>query len=172
VIPGRQYYTAGMLPLLFAAGACRIGEGRPDRSRRRNWIIEIMIGAVLALAFVLPVLPLSTFARMPFLHKTSYDLGETVGWPQLTDQVAKDYRALPVSEQRSASIFTANYGEAGAIALYGGAHGLPYPLSGHNNYWLWGPGRASDRGGRRRQRGPAPATLRQLSIRLEDPQSR
>ncbi len=144
VIPGRQYYTAGMLPVVLAVGACRIEERRPDRSRRRLWMTALVIGGILSLAFVLPVLPLSTFARFAFFHKTSYDLGETVGWPQLTGQVAKVYGDLPGPERRSASIFTANYGEAGAIGLYGGAYGLPAPLSGHNNYWLWGPGRASD----------------------------
>jgi len=144
VIPGRQYYTAGMLPVVLAVGACRIEERQPDRKRRRMWLAELVVGAVLSIAFVLPVLPLSTFARFTFLHKTSYDLGETVGWPQLTDQVAKVYVNLPLPERSSASIFTANYGEAGAIALYGGAYGLPAPLSGHNNYWLWGPGHASD----------------------------
>ena len=28
---------------------------------------------------------------------------------------------------------------AGAVALLGRAHGLPTAISGHNNYWLWGP---------------------------------
>jgi Dolichyl-phosphate-mannose-protein mannosyltransferase len=144
VIPGRPYYTAGMLPLVFAAGSYRIEQRHLEVFRQRRWLSAPVIGAVLTVWFVLPVLPLSTFARMPFLHKTSYDLGETVGWPQLTGQVATVYRDLPTAERRTASIFTANYGEAGAIALYGTAYGLPAPLSGHNNYWLWGPGRASD----------------------------
>lgn len=143
-IPGRPYYTAGLLPLLFAAGACRIGGKRSDRTGRRLWLAAPPVGAVLALAFVLPVLPLSAFARMPFLHKTSYDLGESVGWPQLTAQVAAVYDRVPLRERPEASIFTANYGEAGALAVYGPRHGLPVPLSGHNTFWLWGPGTAPD----------------------------
>ena len=31
-----------------------------------------------------------------------------------------------------------NYGEAGAIEIYGPAYGLPPPLSGHNQYGFWG----------------------------------
>ena len=145
VIPGRPYYTAGMLPLLFAAGGCRIESNRSEGTRRRVWLAAPVVGAVLTLAFVLPVLPLSAFARMTFLHKTSYDLGETVGWPQLTAQVAAVYDDVPVHERKETSIFTANYGEAGALAVYGRSYGLPDPLSGHNTYWLWGPGNAHDR---------------------------
>jgi len=144
VIPGRPYYTAGMLPLLFAAGGCRIEHNQTERTRRRLWLAAPVIGAVLTVAFVLPVLPLSAFARLTFLHKTSYDLGETVGWPQFTSQVATVYDGLPVQERKEASIFTANYGEAGAIAVYGQRYGLPEALSGHNTYWLWGPGDAPD----------------------------
>jgi hypothetical protein len=81
---------------------------------------------------------------MTFLHKTSYDLGETVGWPQFTSQVGSVFDALPAQERRQASIFTANYGEAGALTVYGPRDGLPEPLSGHNSYWSWGPGDASD----------------------------
>ena len=46
-------------------------------------------------------------------------------------------------EPRVAAIFTSNYGEAGAIDVLGRSAGLPFALSGHNNYWLWGPGAAT-----------------------------
>jgi hypothetical protein len=144
VIPGRPYYTAGTLPLLFAAGGCWVEHHRSARTRRRLWLAAPIVGAVLTVAFVLPVLPMSSFARMTFLHKTSYDLGETVGWPRLTAQVATVYDGLPVREREETSIFTANYGEAGALDVYGRSYGLPEPLSGHNTYWLWGPGDALD----------------------------
>lgn len=145
VIPGRVYYTAGVLPVLLAAGGCRIERPGPARVRRRLWLAAPPVGAVLTLAFVLPVLPLATFARMPFLHRTSYDLGETVGWPQLTRQVADVFDALPGAQRAEAAVFTANYGEAGALAVYGPAYGLPQPISGHNTFWLWGPAGAPDR---------------------------
>ena len=144
-IPGRPYYTAGMVPLLFAAGGCRIEAKRPELVRNRLWLLAPVVGAVLMVALLLPVLPLSAFARLTFLHKTSYDLGETVGWPQLTAQVASVYDALPPGERKGTSIFTANYGEAGALAVYGPRYDLPDPVSGHNTYWLWGPGDAPDR---------------------------
>ena len=39
-----------------------------------------------------------------------------------------------------ACIFTGNYGEAGAINLFGPSHGLPPAISGHQTHSMWGPG--------------------------------
>jgi 4-amino-4-deoxy-L-arabinose transferase-like glycosyltransferase len=142
-IPGRAYYPSGFYPVLFAAGAVAI-EARAGARRRRLYVAAPVVGALASLVLVLPLLSLHAMSKLRFLHKLAYDQGETVGWPQLASTVADVYDALPPRERRSASIFTGNYGEAGAIAIYGPAHHLPPPLSGHNNYWLWGPGRASD----------------------------
>ncbi|HEX8706097.1 MAG TPA: hypothetical protein VF815_45100, partial [Myxococcaceae bacterium] len=38
------------------------------------------------------------------------------------------------------AIYAQNYGEAGAIDWLGREHGLPPARSGHNHYFLWGPG--------------------------------
>jgi hypothetical protein len=43
------------------------------------------------------------------------------------------------------SIFTGDYGEAAPLDVLGAADHLPPVLSGHNAYWMWGPGTASDR---------------------------
>ena len=43
-------------------------------------------------------------------------------------------------------LFTANYGEAGALDRYGPALGLPPAYSGHNAFGEWGP--PPDRSGR------------------------
>jgi len=37
------------------------------------------------------------------------------------------------------AIFAQNYGQAGAIDLFGPKYGLPPALSGHQSYFLWGP---------------------------------
>ena len=50
------------------------------------------------------------------------------------------YNSLPAEDQRQAGILTGNYGEAGAINLYGPAYGLPEAISGVNSYWLRGCG--------------------------------
>jgi hypothetical protein len=46
--------------------------------------------------------------------------------------------------QPLAPIFTGWYAEAAALDILGSADHLPPVLSGHNAYWMWGAGRASD----------------------------
>jgi hypothetical protein len=61
------------------------------------------------------------------------------GWEDMVAVVASAYRSLPAEEQAKVGIFASNYGEAGAIDLLGRRYSLPSVISGHNNYWLWGP---------------------------------
>jgi hypothetical protein len=75
------------------------------------------------------------------LQKANYNLGEEIGWRDLTREVAAVWRSLPSTERRTAVILTRNYGEAGAIDRYGEAWGLPRAFSGHNSFWSWGPPR-------------------------------
>lgn len=53
--------------------------------------------------------------------------------------LAKVYHRLPPEEKSKCGIFAQNYGEAGAIDFFGKKYDLPQAISGHNNYWLWGP---------------------------------
>jgi hypothetical protein len=66
--------------------------------------------------------------------------GDQFGWPELVADVARIYHALPPEERARAGIFANNYGEAGALALFGPRLGLPRPISAHQSYFLWGPG--------------------------------
>jgi hypothetical protein len=61
------------------------------------------------------------------------------GWQDMVGAVKQAYDSLTPAEQAEACILTKNYGEAGAIDLYGPALGLPRAISGHNSYYLWGP---------------------------------
>src|SRR5262249_41318478 len=70
-------------------------------------------------------------------------LGDRFGWDTMAATVAKVYDGLPASERAEACIFTGNYGEAGALELLGERYHLPPTLSGHNNYYFWGPGTCS-----------------------------
>jgi hypothetical protein len=67
------------------------------------------------------------------------------GWKELTENAAVVYGSLTDEERREAAIYASNYGEAGAIEQFGPEAHLPPPISGHNNYWLWGPRGASGR---------------------------
>src|SRR6201999_2075244 len=61
------------------------------------------------------------------------------GWPEMAADVARVYRTLPPADRARAAIFGQNYGEAAAMDIFGKPLGLPPAISGHNNYYLWGP---------------------------------
>jgi hypothetical protein len=58
----------------------------------------------------------------------------------LAGTVSEVYHSLPAQDRAKTCIFTSNYGEAGALQFYSSRYDLPPVISGHNNYYLWGPG--------------------------------
>jgi hypothetical protein len=58
----------------------------------------------------------------------------------LVEIIASVRDSLPAHERARLGILAANYGEAGAIDLYGPAYGLPQAISGINSYWARGYG--------------------------------
>jgi hypothetical protein len=152
----KHYYPADVYPILFAAGGVAVEAWTASLRALR----VALAGGVLALGallvpYALPILPLQTFlayhARMaPLLHleavktengqmgRLPQDWADMQGWPELTEAVARVYRALPAEERSKASIFADNYGEAAAIDFFGAPLGLPPAVTGHNQYWLWG----------------------------------
>lgn len=103
----------------------------------RNLMLITALTTAAALPIVLPVLPPGDIA---WTYKTNPTLGETVGWPQFVRTVDSVWTSLPPRQRASAVIFTADYGEAGAINELGRGTGLPTAVSGQNSEWWWGPG--------------------------------
>ena len=133
----RDYYTAPLYPMLLAAGAV-LSDRWPRWARGLNWA---GLGAALALgiALLLPVAPMNS-RWFDVALNVNGDLREEIGWPDLVDSVARIRDSLPADERAAAGILTGNYGEAGAIDLYGPARGLPPALSRTNSGWLRGNG--------------------------------
>ena len=75
-----------------------------------------------------------------FAAKNNGDLLEEVGWPELVQSIAQIRDSLPAEDRSHLGILAANYGEAGAINLYGPALGLPPAISGVNSFWAHGYG--------------------------------
>jgi hypothetical protein len=108
--------------------------------------------AALLAPTVIPILPpKKLLAYMQAIHfqpprtETSHtDLlpqlfADQFGWEEMTRSVARAFKRLSPNEQRRVAIFCQNYGEAGALDFFGPKYGLPSALSGHQNYFLWGP---------------------------------
>jgi hypothetical protein len=66
-------------------------------------------------------------------------LADRLGWRELAATVGEVYWALTPAEQRNAVILSTNYGEAGALELYGPELGLPPVVATHNSFHTWGP---------------------------------
>jgi hypothetical protein len=137
VAGGKAYYLAGAYPALLAAGAIAT-DGWLDRGatelRRRLLVGAVALSAVVGAVVGLAVLPQRALGPVLAVNP---DAGEQVDWPGFTDTVADVWNGLPRGERGRAVIVTANYGQAGAIARYGPARGLPEPYSGHNGFGLW-----------------------------------
>jgi 4-amino-4-deoxy-L-arabinose transferase-like glycosyltransferase len=142
-IPGKPYYTSGLLPAVLAAGSVAterwFARGRRPIRRRTLVVGAVLAATVVTVPAVLPVWPVRDLHH----HATSADLADMVGWPELVRHVAAANAALVASGIAPTSIFTGNYAEAATLDVLGPA-GLPPVLSGHNSYGMWGPGSASD----------------------------
>jgi hypothetical protein len=55
------------------------------------------------------------------------------------EKVAALHRGLPPAQRAKTGVFGQNYGQAGAIDMYGPRLGLPAAMSGHLAYHGWGP---------------------------------
>jgi hypothetical protein len=141
---GRDYYLGGIYPMLFAAGAATadawLTERRPAVrvTTRAVAAALLFVGATMG-ALVLPIAPVGT----PLFRKVASvngDLAEEIGWPELVGEVSRIWRGLSPVERPRTAIFAANYGEAGAVNLYGPALGLPSAISGVNSFWARGYG--------------------------------
>ncbi len=145
-IQGKGYYLAATYPMLAAGGAVwwehrltRMANQRGTRAWRWTTWSVLCVFAALLIATELPVAPLGS-AWWEVVSNSNGELKSEVGWPELVQQVAKAYNALPESERAKAAILAASSGEIGSIDLYGPAYGLPRAISGFDSYWQYGYG--------------------------------
>jgi len=154
---GKPYYAAAAFIPVLAAGALVFE--RFCEARRWNWakpvlVVFLLIGGVISAPFGLPILPVEQFIlyskwigitppaterhQMGPLPQFYADMH---GWPEMVAEVARVYNRLPLLERGRTTIYCSNYGEAAAIDFFGPLYSLPKAISGHNSYWVWGPGR-------------------------------
>ncbi|HLI80805.1 MAG TPA: hypothetical protein VKV03_12530, partial [Candidatus Binataceae bacterium] len=155
ILGAKDYYLAPIYPLLFGAG----GAFWSGYFNQKPWAwmkyaipSVVILGGLLSAPLALPILsPADLFRYERFIglsnprSQTGQEgplpehFGDEFGWREMTADVARVYDVLPPDARRHAAILTKNYGEAGAIDFFGPPLGLPHAISGHQNYWLWGP---------------------------------
>ncbi|HEY0757993.1 MAG TPA: glycosyltransferase family 39 protein [Acidisarcina sp.] len=151
---GKDYYLVPIYPVLFAAGGVAW-----QQLRNGSRYITVMAGALLVTGAIIFPMAVPVLRPEPWMHYTqtlhlvsktdqreSADSGplpqfyaDRFGWQELTDKVATAYRSLSPADQARAGIYGPNYGDASSINFLGESYHLPFAISGHNNYYLWGP---------------------------------
>ncbi|HVO41046.1 MAG TPA: glycosyltransferase family 39 protein [Aggregatilineales bacterium] len=145
VTRGRFYYIAPAYPMLIAAGMvwgeCWLAAQRSGLRRAVQAAVGVglLAGGVLAVPLSLPVVPLNS-PTWKIANSVNDNFREMIGWPEMVQTVAGVYQKLSPEEQQHTGILTTNYGEAGAINLYGPAYGLPQAISGADSGWYRGYG--------------------------------
>jgi 4-amino-4-deoxy-L-arabinose transferase-like glycosyltransferase len=165
----KDYYPTPIYPVLFAAGGLFWQSRLRSEKQDRLFAFPILQTAILALGLlILPLgnpfmTPTQwiTYTRVTHLRVAAGSLGDgplpqyladRFGW---TEQLALVHQALAYlspEDRAQVRILCANYGEAASLefissdphapqVLHSGLPGsaLPPVISGHNNYWLWGP---------------------------------
>lgn len=152
----KLYFLAATYPMLFAAGALMLEkfiQGRQWHWLKPTYASILVSGGVVVAPLFLPVLPVETFIKYSSLlggdagikterqetGQLPQHFADRFGWESMVETVAKVYNSLPPEERSGSCILTGNYGQAGAIDLFGETYNLPQAISGHNNYYLWGP---------------------------------
>jgi 4-amino-4-deoxy-L-arabinose transferase-like glycosyltransferase len=153
----KDYYLAAIYPAIFAAGG--VAWQALLRRRSTSWIVPSYAAVIVVVGFIvmpmsIPVLSperwLDYTARM-HLRNTAANMeneatsafpqfyADRFGWQEMVDQVTRIVNGLSPADRARVGILCSNYGEAGAIDFLGAGRGLPATISGHNNYWIWGP---------------------------------
>jgi Dolichyl-phosphate-mannose-protein mannosyltransferase len=142
---GKSYYAGPLYPLLLAAGSVRATHLFRD-TRRRLWTIVATLSllTVPLIPLGLPVLP-ARAAIDAGLISARKDYADMFGWQELTASVARVYDSLPQNQRARVTIWADNYGEAGAIDLYGSKYGLPRAIASDLSYFYWKPNHVDDR---------------------------
>jgi 4-amino-4-deoxy-L-arabinose transferase-like glycosyltransferase len=160
---GRGYYLAPAYPMLLAAGSVALQDwldrlrAAPARVAQASACVVLVLAVVSSAVVAVPIGSINspTWRAARKVHDT---FAEQVGWEELAQRVAAVYRSLPEDERARTAILANNYGEAGALNLYGPALGLPPVISRMNTYWYRGYG------------NPPPLIVIELGNRAEDEQ--
>jgi hypothetical protein len=156
LLKAKNYYLAPVYPMLFAAGGVfwenLLTRFRFEKIVKFAYPTVLIIGGLIGLPLALPVLPVEKFIAYqnalgiaPPKTEVGHQgilpqhFGDQFGWEEMTAKVAEVYYSLPPEEREKAAIFANNYGEAGAIDLFGRQYNLPKTISSHQSYYLWGP---------------------------------
>jgi hypothetical protein len=155
---GKSYYTAGLYPMMFAAGGYVIEKYFTGKLRFITYylIVSMFAIGIFALPYAMPIWSFKKLDKFyqatakyidngplrwedGIAHQLPQDWADMTGWEELSSIVTNAYMSLPVESRQNCQIFASNYGEAGAIKFYTSKMSLPEPISFSDNFLLWAP---------------------------------
>ena len=157
VFKGKNYYAIGIYPPLFALGAFHLER---FTAGRRKYLRYVFVAIILAIG--LPLVPaalptaspkkLANYYERMGLSKTDLvkwedlqdhplpqDFSDMLGWKEMAEKMAAAYYALDSNEKKHTILFCDNYGQAGAVNLYGKQYHLPAAYSDNASFLYWLP---------------------------------
>jgi len=155
VLKVKFFLPAPFYTVLFAGGAVsieRFAAKRNIRLLKRAPAVAIFLIGLLQVPFARPIFPIEPFVKYTGrsiwegIKGERHDLGrlpqhfhDRFGWDIMAKNIANAYNSLSEQDKVKACVLMGNYGEAGAIWVYGPEYGLPKPISGHLQCFFWGP---------------------------------
>jgi 4-amino-4-deoxy-L-arabinose transferase-like glycosyltransferase len=139
IAKGRGYYLMPAYPVLYAAGAVALERllARGSKGLRTAVRSTVLTAMLVDTAFVawayLPIWPVGS-PGWNWQMKNNSDMADEIGWPEFVAQVAAVRDSLSAEDRSRLAILANNYGEAGALALYGPQYHLPTPISSTNSF--------------------------------------
>ena len=150
---GKSYYSLGIYPVLFAAGAVAWQQW----TLKLKWLQPVFILLIISLTYlILPMaLPIYEPAKLAVLYKKHdikhvwedqkqhalpQDFADMLGHKELTAKTESFFNTQPDSIKNNTLILCSNYGHAGALMLYGKKKDFKNKIiSGNGSFLLWMP---------------------------------
>lgn len=155
LLQGKSYYSAGIYPVLIAAGA--VFYEKFLRSDGVRWLFILLLllltGSLMPMGIASrsPEKMVAYFDKMARItksdavrrfednkyHRLPQDYADMLGWNELVDLTHKAW--LQVEKKENCLIYAENYGQAGAITIIGKRYDLPEAISFSDNFRYWIP---------------------------------
>lgn len=157
ILHGKNYYSLGVYPILFAFGSYQFEQ---LRFKHLNWVKYIPLGlGILLSIYIYPLLlpiaepaELSNYYQKAKLNKSGdfiwedqqehelpQDYADMIGWEDLASKTAKAYHSLSKEQQTKTLIYCRGYFSAGALNYYAKKFDLPEVYSDNASFLGWMP---------------------------------
>lgn len=157
VMHGKNYYSLGAYPYLFAFGALHLENWVTAKAAFWKYVM-VLFAAIIGIILLPMALPIARPARLAAFYKTMQfeksgllkwedlqnhslpqDFADMIGWKETAEKVSAVYHEIPESEQKQTLIYCRSYGMAGALNLYASQFNLPEVHSDNGTFLLWMP---------------------------------